>query len=64
MEFEIRDEVKKHYGEIAAKVSRDSGKASCCSRSSCSNKPEKISVGYTEDYTAPHCQDRKSKIVS
>jgi len=50
MEFEIRDEVKKHYGEIAAKVSRDSGKASCCcGGSSSNNKPEKISVGYTED---------------
>lgn len=52
MEFEIRNEVKKHYGEIAAKVSRDSGKASCCSSSSCSNKPGKISVGYTEDNLA------------
>jgi arsenite methyltransferase len=50
MEFEIRDEVKKHYGEIASKVSRDSGKASCCcGGSSSNNKPEKISVGYTED---------------
>jgi arsenite methyltransferase len=49
MDFKMRDEVRKQYGEIAAKVSSNSGKAGCGPDSSCIDKPERLSVGYTEE---------------
>ena len=49
MEHEIRDEVRNHYGSIAAKVIKKSEKSGCCSGSSCCADSEKISVGYTKE---------------
>jgi len=41
MDFNVKEKVREHYGEIAAKVTGSSGKASCCS-GSCSCKGDII----------------------
>ena len=46
MEFDVKAKVKEHYGEIAAKVSENSGKASCCSCTSCNGDSIESSMLY------------------